>query len=337
MKKVLKYNFWVLCLFVCPVAAQTDTSAVRQVYNVWKSALGEPPAVTVKLFKPDDIRFVKDLAYDKYTLGDVYPYKDTIRRFQWNKIRNLLVLIENALLYDKEFAVVRNRRNVNGEAALVDSATRNVYKNLQDKYGVERYQSAPLYALADTLTPERYATDGCLLRIDGQEGSFLKVCHIYYGGEWLVPPRFVKNIGKPRFDRVACVDVTNQNIATVERTDSAWLVRSMNPATTGAHNPPYGKETPPGIFVVQEKKPKMYYYVDGTTRIAGYAPWASRFSNGGYIHGVPTNDPDGSIIEYGWTLGTTPRSHMCVRNASSHAKFVYDWAPVFGSLVIVIE
>ena len=42
----------------------------------------------------------------------------------------------------------------------------------------------------------------------------------------------------------------------------------------------------------------------------------------------PGNAPRKSLIEYSPTLGTTPRSHMCVRNATSHAKFVYDWAPV---------
>ncbi len=72
----------------------------------------------------------------------------------------------------------------------------------------------------------------------------------------------------------------------------------------------------------------MIYLVDGSKETGGFAPYASRFTNGGYIHGVPVNAPRKSLIEYSPTLGTTPRSHMCVRNATSHAKFVYDWAPV---------
>jgi len=64
----------------------------------------------------------------------------------------------------------------------------------------------------------------------------------------------------------------------------------------------------------------MYYVKDGTSEIAGYAPYASRFTNGAYIHGVPVQYPHKNIIEYSPSLGTTPRSHMCVRNASSHAK-----------------
>lgn len=58
---------------------------------------------------------------------------------------------------------------------------------------------------------------------------------------------------------------------------------------------------------------------------------------GAYLHGVPVNYPDNKLIEYSWTLGTTPRSHMCVRNATSHAKFMYDWAEVEKTLVIVFD
>ena len=140
------------------------------------------------------------------------------------------------------------------------------------------------------------------------------------------------------FRHVVFVDRRDQNIATLERkAEGEWLVRSMNPATTGKHRPPYGHDTPLGMFVVQQKKPKMIFLKDGSTATGGYAPYASRFTNGAYIHGVPVNVPRTAMIEYSWSLGTTPRSHMCVRNATSHAKFVYEWAPVFASLVVVIE
>lgn len=81
----------------------------------------------------------------------------------------------------------------------------------------------------------------------------------------------------------------------------------------------------------------MYYFHDGTRDLAGYAPYACRFTNGAYIHGVPTSDVDAEIIEYSSTLGTIPRSHMCVRNASSHSKFVYDWVKIKESVVFVID
>jgi len=145
------------------------------------------------------------------------------------------------------------------------------------------------------------------------------------------------DVATASFKHVVVVDVKNQNICALEHVDGGWKIRSMNPATTGKHAPPYAMETPVGIYLLQEQKPKMFYYKDGTTDIAGYAPWASRFTNGAYIHGVPTNSVKAPIIEYSATLGTIPRSHMCVRNASSHAKFVYDWIKPNQSLVIVID
>lgn len=295
----------------------------------------------LKEILPGDLVFEKALLYDNYTLEDKYPYKDTVRVFQWDKIRVELAKVENAQRKPTAWAVVRNRKNVNGESPLVKKFSRNAYKNISDSLGTERYQSAPLYLLSDTVTPDVYATDGTLFRFIGYENdsSMVHVAHVYHKGEWLIPEKYMKLIDTLNFKRISMVDRTNQNIATLEKdsTQTKWLIRSQNPVTTGAHNPPYQKETPLGIFVVQEKKQKMYFLIDGTSTIAGYTPWASRFSNGGYIHGVPVNYPRQAIIEYSATLGTIPRSHMCVRNATSHAKFVYDWAGVDESLVIVIE
>jgi lipoprotein-anchoring transpeptidase ErfK/SrfK len=140
------------------------------------------------------------------------------------------------------------------------------------------------------------------------------------------------------FGKVIFVDRRNQNIATLEKSGDKWLVRSMNPATTGLHRPPYQMETPLGVYVIQEKKQKMFYMGDGTGVIEGYSPYASRFTRGGYIHGVPINNPEATqLIEFSASLGTTPRSHMCVRNATSHAKYVYEWAPTLEALVYIIE
>ena len=60
------------------------------------------------------------------------------------------------------------------------------------------------------------------------------------------------------------------------------------------------------MFVLQEKKTKMIFLKDGSAATGGFAPYASRFNNGGYIHGVPTNAPATGIIEYSYTLGTIP-------------------------------
>ena len=85
-----------------------------------------------------------------------------------------------------------------------------------------------------------------------------------YDGAWYVPKDYVRTLPVHRFSKVIFVDRTDQNIATLEKMGTVWYVRSMNPATTGLHNPPYQQETPLGVYVIQEHKPKMYYLRDGS-------------------------------------------------------------------------
>ncbi|TDS13219.1 L,D-transpeptidase [Sphingobacterium paludis] len=288
----------------------------------------------------EDIKLSKELSYDKHTLEDSYSYKDTSRVFQLDKIKERLAFVENFQRAPASYVVLQNHKNKNQEAPLVKKYRRNEYTRISDTLGNERYQSAPLYVPGETERPTVYGRDGFLAKLRSSDTlDMVKVEGVSFEGTWEAPKRYVKALGDSvDFHHVVFVDVTNQNIMTVERTgDCDWVIRSMNPATTGRHKPPYAQETPTGVYVVQEKKTKMYYYKDGTTNIEGYAPYASRFTNGAYVHGVPVNNPKGSIIEYSWSLGTTPRSHMCVRNASSHAKFVFDWAKKFNALVIVID
>lgn len=315
--------------------------ASHNVENIETSGIPFVDSLAIEEKEPilswSDIIIEKELLYNQYTLEDTYPYKDTVRKFQWEKIKGELARIENAQHKSAGFAILQNRQNKNGEAPLVKNYKRNTYTRITDTLGTERFQSIPLYLMADTITPELYSRDGSLVKVIATEGGFVHLETIYEKGEWMVPKRYVKQIDAGSFERVAVVDRANQNIATVEKEGNRWLVRSMNPATTGLHRPPYQQETPLGFFVVQEKKEKMYYLVDGTSEIGGFSPYATRFCNGGYIHGIPVNLPRTTMIEYSNTLGTIPRSHMCVRNASSHAKFVYDWAEKEKSLVIVIE
>jgi len=289
-------------------------------------------------FTIDNVKLEKELLYDQHTLEDVYPYKDTTRMFQWDKIKERLFFTDSIQLEKASWAILQNYKNRNKEAPLIKVYHRNEYGLVADSFGVARYQSIPLFALSDSVTAERYARDGSLVKYLGEEGSFVKVVTIVDGNEWLIPNRYVKQIGDTvSFRKVIAVDVTNQNIATLEKVNSTWYIRSMNPATTGLHKPPHQQETPLGLFVAQEKKPKMIYLVDGTTETGGFAPHATRFCNGGYIHGVPVNAPRTSLIEFSASLGTTPRSHMCVRNATSHAKFIYDWVDIQQSLIYVIN
>jgi len=292
-----------------------------------------------RLRTAQDIILTKELTYDTYTLQDSYPYKDTIRVFQWTKIKEKLAFIENFQREKITYTILQNYKNMNREAPTVKNFVRNEYTRVSDTLGVERYQSAPLYIVGETDAPTLYGRDGSLVKLISSDTiDMVEIEGISFKGRWDVPKRYVKTLGDSvRFNYVIVVDVTNQNTTVIERTDKDWKIRSMNPATSGVHKPPYAMETPVGMFVIQENKTKMFFYKDGTTEIGGFAPYASRFTNGGYIHGVPTNDPNGNIIEYSATLGTIPRSHMCVRNATSHAKFIFDRAKPLKSLVIVID
>lgn len=88
----------------------------------------------------------------------------------------------------------------------------------------------------------------------------------------------------------------------------------MNPATVGLHKQPYKYPIPLGLFVIQEKISRMVYLTDGSHEIGRFAPYASHFSNGAYLHGVPIGEPKKNPVEFSWSLGTTPPiSYMCLK------------------------
>lgn len=285
----------------------------------------------------------KDLTYNKYTLKDTYKYGKITREFQWDKISRYLDRLDSFQGENIRFGTLKNYKNINGLPPVARQIAMEKYSDgsrpsVKDKFGNRRSQGIPLYIEGQMDRPERYAPDGSLISISSRDLENYKVKVEDMDGEWIVPARYVKEIEANNFPRVVVVDRKNQNIATLEKVGEVWKVRSMNPASTGLDRPPYQLPTPLGVFVVQGKKYKMEYLKDGShTEIEGYAPYASRFSGGGYIHGVPVNLPRTEMIEYSPTLGTTPRSHMCVRNVTSHAKYIYEWAETNKGLVIVIE
>lgn len=332
-----------LLFILCILCSCTSNVKDKQAANAQKQAdsldLQDTLSKTEPVIQPEEIQITKALLYDKYTLEDTYPYKDTTRSFQWEKIKEYLALLENIQSKPRRWGILQNYKNRNGEAPLVKRYKRNAYRRIADTLGIERYQSVPLYLLTDSLVPERYGQDGELIHLRAEKGTFIEIEPIFIGGEWLAPKKYIKPIQDTVvFRKAIFVDRINQNISTLEQQNRGeWIVRSMNPATTGLHRPPYAQETPLGIFVLQETKTKMIFLKDGSKETGGYAPYASRFTDGAYIHGVPVNAPRTSLIEYSPSLGTTPRSHMCVRNATSHSKFIVDWAPVNQTIVFVLE
>ena len=82
--------------------------------------LDTPVAETVPEAAPPLIETVieKELLYDQHTLADTYPYKDTMREFQWDKIRAGLRLLDSLRQKPSRWAIFQNYRNKNGETRL---------------------------------------------------------------------------------------------------------------------------------------------------------------------------------------------------------------------------
>jgi len=315
-----------LALHLCPAKSQEHLSKIQH----FLKSVAETQKTGIE----------KDLVYKKDTLSDVYPYGKTTREFQWDKIRERLVFLDAIQEEPATWAVLQNYKNMHGASKLVKKTHKNEYNEICDSLGVRRYQSIPLYAAEDSITPIIYGIDGSLVKVTGENGGFIKIATVHTKENWDVPKKYIKLLNDSVvFRRAIFVDRTNQNITTLANVNSQWLVRSMTKATTGVHRPPFDYVTPLGIFVIQEKKSKMVYNKDGINEMAGFAPYASRFSGGAHIHGVPleTENINATLIETSPTLGTTPRSHECVRTVTSHAKFIYDWGLVGETIVFVFD
>jgi len=102
----------------------------------------------------------------------------------------------------------------------------------------------------------RYGRDGWLVKILGSDTTeMVRIAGVSFEGEYLLPKRYLIPWGDSiRITKVAAVDVTNQNIATLEKKGDEWHILSMNPATSGVHNPPHAQETPTGILQYKRRK-----------------------------------------------------------------------------------
>lgn len=232
---------------------------------------------------------------------------------------------------------VRNYKNQNGAPpAKPEGAV--------DQYGYRSYHSAPAYVQADAGGDFRYLPDGMLVRILGEVNDFYQVNVPTFGGDYYIPKQYIdQTTALCHLNQVVVVDRNQQNQAVFAVRDNGLDLISYTLATTGVSKAG-SFETTLGSFKAIEKKDRFEYLQKGTSEIAGYAPFAVRFTGGAYIHGVPVDYQvqdgeriDPGIVEYLQTIGTEPRSHMCVRNFTSHAKFLYDWLDLPNAAVIVIE
>ncbi|MCL1982028.1 MAG: L,D-transpeptidase [Clostridiales bacterium] len=306
----------------------------------------EPPIEVAQLFEeppieagqPDTVKF--DLKYDKYLVPEPYTYDadGEPRAFRFEK------MVEALQKADEEFSrgritYVDNYKNRKGDAPYY-------YGKNTDQAGGSRSASAPGYPDISDKKEFCYIPDGALVRVIREDEGFVKVVLVESDKIYYIPAKYVRTDDcLTALDKAIVVDRSNQNIATFEKRDpGGWTVVSYSLATTGKVGK-YYQPTPLGYFYAIEKRERFYYLFDGTDEVEGYAPYAIRFTAGAYIHGIGVAfrySEDGSRItpgiqEFSRSIGTVPLSHKCVRNYTSHAKFIYDWYVHGETIVVVIE
>lgn len=261
----------------------------------------------------------------------------TKRVFQFNKAYDAVLKAEQSAA-EGPLTYINNYHNLKGSSPLYHGGE-------TDSTGGRRSQSAPGYPNLADLKEFSYLGDGTLVKVLSSGSQYTRVSLVYDGKNYFVPNKYVATPPAiAAVKKAVVIDRANQNEVVFEKIGGEWKVISYTLATTGTTGE-YHQPTPLGFFYGIEKRERFYYYKDGTTSIQGYAPYAVRFAGGAYMHGVPVNykyNSNGSRIdpgkvEYSGTMGTVPLSHKCVRNYTSHAKFVYDWYTPGEVAVIVIE
>ncbi len=313
-----------------------DTEEVCKAYNGEKLALHQK--VSGATLNGSDIWYKVSCKHDgSIVTGYVHSKMGETRTFQFDKMLSSIKSLMKQLSQGK-LNHVSNYKNVNG------APPEKVKGAATDEYGMRIYQSAPGYFEPDTGSDFRYVPDGMLLKILGETGDFYKAHVISFNKVLYIPKKYIdKDDSLTQLKHITVVDRSQQNQAVFEISGGRITMVSYTLATTGLKGET-SFETPLGYFRAIEKKERFEYLKDDSDEIAGYAPFALRFCGGAYIHGVPVayEEKDGERIdpgiqEYLHTIGTFPRSHMCVRNFSSHAEFLYNWFDTENGAVIIIE
>lgn len=279
--------------------------------------------------------------YDKTGLktGYVYGPMADVRHFELARKFKEAKALQADLAVAGNIAYVNNYKNRKGLPPKLPGGANDVFGN-------DFSQSAPGYTSLKNLNDFVYVQDGTLLLIIGQQNGYYQCRLPGKNTTYWIPQKYItRTTSMNKANKFVVVDRKQQNSAVFEQTPSGWQLVSYQVVTTGARDK-YRYPTPLGSYMAIEKKAKFDYLHDVTNEIDGYAPHVIRFSGGAYLHGVPVTykkDPvTGATItpppaESLSTLGTIPRSHKCVRNYTSHAKFLYDWAQIGQTAVIVIE
>lgn len=268
--------------------------------------------------------------------GYLHSTKGDPRRFRFEVMQNAVNKLKQEVA-EGALHFISNYRNQNGTPPRMGEIK-------VGKFGYRVYHSVPAYVEASTDSNYRYAPDGMLVRILNEVDNFYYVNILSFGGNYYIPKQYIDpDVKLSQLDHVVVVDNSQQNQAAFELVQGGLNLVSYTLATTGIQGE-HSFKTSPGIYKAQEKRERFEYLKKGSEQIAGYAPYATRFSGGAYIHGIPVayEEQNGQKVdpghkEYIHTIGTFPRSSMCVRNFTSHAKFIYDWMNSKNGAVIVIE
>lgn len=310
-------------------------------------------------------QWYKAFWYDSGKLKTGYIHSGLVEKRQYD--------YDRALAYAKQYKEaidagrigrITNFRNAVGVAPKFEG------KEEADSFGILRYQAAAGYESPDLKSAFRYIQDGKIVNIIGEAGDFYEVEVIDLEKTVFILKKFVTETSSvSTLSQIIFVDRKQQNEMTLEYGDSGWELVSYAQVTTGA-NDEYRVPTDLGLFMAIAKKPKFEYLTDTTKILDGYAPYAIRFNGGAFLHGVPVDyilekkeevikpaqydskgklireavikttilsKEDPGMIEMSSTLGTIPRSHKCVRNYTSHAKFLYDRIKIGEAAVVVFE
>lgn len=315
----------------------TDSSVIGKVGTMERIALvAEIKGEYLEQWDSDSWYQVEWYEDEELKTGFIFSALAEVRHFQFQKMAEAIAELESFSSLNT-LAHISNYKNRNGIPPKIGGKTK-------DPYGNKRSQSAAGYEEPDKSSKFRYIPDGTLLQVLEKKDGFTKVKAIGLDGEYWVQDKYVntKNSLK-EFKKAIIVDRRYQNQGVFELIDGKWTLIAYGLSTTG-RNGPYSFVTPLGYYMAIEKKDRFLYYKDGTTIIDGYAPYAVRFSGGGYIHGVPVKFKieNGSRIDPGMreflhSIGTTPQSHMCIRNYTSLAKFIHGWVDIGETAIIVIE
>ena len=98
------------CVFYSCTSCTGEISPVheQQTDSLSQDTIVQPEVKPVnKKLTAEQIEISKDLLYDQYTLEDTYPYKDTTRQFQWDKIKERLALLEKSRHNGASYRIIK--------------------------------------------------------------------------------------------------------------------------------------------------------------------------------------------------------------------------------------